>query len=71
MEEKKYLENLEKADIKEINLASNNLDIKTWSVKEILKTKEKREKFEKLIDSLNKTNKTKENQLTYDHVFGQ
>lgn len=56
MEDKKYLENLEKADIKEINLASNNLDIKTWSVKEILKTKEKREKFEKLIDSLNKIN---------------
>lgn len=71
MEEKKYLENLEKTDIKEINLASNNLDIKTWSVKEILKTKEKRKKFEKLIDDLNKTNKTEENQLTYDHVFVQ
>ncbi len=51
MEEEKKCS--EKDDIKEINLTSNNLDIRTWSLEETLEDKEAQEKFEKMIKSLN------------------
>lgn len=47
MEEEKKCS--EKDDIKEINLTSNNLNIRTWSLEEILETKEEKELFRKMI----------------------
>lgn len=57
MEEEKKCS--EKDDIKEINLTSNNLNIRTWSLEELFKKlkKDEQEKFKKIIESLNEKNK--------------